>query len=84
MSSPRFQPLLMPETTRSGIDALSRIAHARLTQSVGVPSTPKTLSLIVSMRSGRRSVSAWPIALASCNGATTSTSPSGFMASASA
>ena len=41
-------------------------------------------SLIVSIRSGRRSVSAWPMALASWSGATTRTSPSGFMASASA
>ena len=43
MSSPRFHPLLMPDTTRSGT-RLRMIAQARLTQSVGVPSTPYTPS----------------------------------------
>jgi hypothetical protein len=38
---------------------------AMLTQSVGVPSIANTLGATVSIRSGRRSVSAWPIALAS-------------------
>jgi len=38
-SSPRFHPLLMPETTRSGSRFNTR-AIAMLTQSVGVPSTP--------------------------------------------
>ena len=37
-SSPRFQPLLMPDTTRSG-RPLNTTAMAMLTQSVGVPST---------------------------------------------
>ena len=54
----------MPETTRSG-RPLKTCVTATLTQSVGVPSTAKTRSSIVSSRSGRRSVSAWPIALAS-------------------
>ncbi len=44
----------------------STVVMAMLTQSVGVPSTAKMRSEIVSSRSGRRSVSAWPMALASC------------------
>src|SRR5205814_8357146 len=36
---------------------------------------PNVFGAIVSMRSGRRSVSAWPIALASCIGATIVTFP---------
>ena len=40
-SSPRFQPLLMPDTIRSGFP-FSTCVIARFTQSVGVPSTAKT------------------------------------------
>src|SRR6185369_1761843 len=68
-SSPRFHPLLMPDTIRSGLRPMM-CEMARLTQSVGVPSMPNVFGPIVSMRSGRRSVSAWPMALASCIGAT--------------
>ncbi len=39
-SSPRFQPLLMPETTRSGSVPPKICVIAMFTQSVGVPSTP--------------------------------------------
>src|SRR5262245_27039159 len=53
-----------------------------LTQSVGVPSTAYTASRICSSRSGRLSVNACPIALASSTGATMVTSPSGRSASA--
>lgn len=63
-SSPIFHLLLIPETMRSGL-ALSTWVIARLTQSVGVPSIAKIRGPMSSMRSGRRSVSAWPIALAS-------------------
>src|SRR5436190_7911612 len=73
-SSPRFQPLLIPETMRSGF-CLMRCEIARFTQSVGVPSIPYVFGPIVSMRSGRRNVSAWPMALASCIGATIVTLP---------
>ena len=48
---------------------------AMFTQSVGVPSTAYQLSATGSMRSGRRSVSACPMALASWIGATTVMSP---------
>src|ERR1051326_524878 len=73
-SSPRFQPLLIPETISSGLRPMM-CEIARLTQSVGVPAMPKVFGAIVSMRSGRRSVNAWPIALASCMGATMVTLP---------
>ena len=56
----------------------STLVMAMFTQSVGVPSTAYTRSEMVSSLSGRRSVSACPIALASVNGATTVTSPSGL------
>ena len=56
-SSPRFHPLLMPETIRSGF-ALRTCEIGDLTQSVGVPSTPKVFGAMISIRSGRRSVSA--------------------------
>ena len=42
-SSPRFHPLLMPDTTRSGMPR-STLVMAMLTQSVGVPSTAYTRS----------------------------------------
>ena len=48
---------------------------AMFTQSVGVPSTAYQFSATGSMRSGRRSVSACPMALASWMGATTVMSP---------
>ena len=82
-SSPRFQPLLMPETMRSGLP-LRTCVMAMFTQSVGVPSTAKTFGPMVSMRSGRRSVSACPMALASWIGATTVMSPNGGSVSARA
>ena len=66
----------MPETTRSG-SPLKTCVTAMFTQSVGVPSTANTRSAMRSSRSGCRSVSAWPIALASVTGATIVTSPSG-------
>ena len=46
--------------------------------------TPKVFGAIVSIRSGRRKVSAWPIALASVVGATIVTSPISRSAPASA
>jgi hypothetical protein len=63
---------------------LNTCAIAMFTQSVGVPSTANVRSAIASSRSGRRSVSACPIALASSMGATTVTSPIARSASASA
>ena len=56
-SSPRFHPLLIPETMRSGLP-LRIWVMAMLTQSVGVPSTANTYGAMPSTRSGRRSVSA--------------------------
>src|SRR5262249_26690836 len=47
---------------------------ASSTQSVGVPSTAKTVRLIRRMRSGQRMVSEWLTALCSSSGATTHTS----------
>ena len=82
-SSPRFHPLLMPETIRSGL-SFKTCVIAMFTQSVGVPSTAKMFGPTRSMRSGRRSVSAWPMALASWIGATMVTSPRRRSASASA
>ena len=64
----------MPDTTRSG-RASRTLSIAMFTQSVGVPSTANTRWPTSSSRSGRRSVSACPTALASDWGATTVTSP---------
>src|SRR5204863_5705787 len=73
-SSAWFQPLLRPGTISSGVRPMM-CEITRLTQSVGVPTMPKFFGAIVSKRSGRRSVNAWPMALASCIGATIVTLP---------
>ena len=52
MSSPRLAPRLMPEMTRRGRSRRMPLI-ARLTQSVGVPSTAKARGPTGSMRSGR-------------------------------
>src|SRR5436190_19028453 len=61
---------------RSGRASLSSHCTARLTQSVGVPSTAYTRSSSFWSRSGRVRVSEWPEALCSRSGATMMTSPS--------
>jgi len=81
-SSPTFQPLLMPETRRSGSRPPRTSAMAMLTQSAGVPSTAWTSGSISRSRNGRDSVSACPMALASPTGAQTTTRPSGASAAA--
>jgi hypothetical protein len=74
---------LIPDTIKSG-SPLNTCVIARLTQSVGVPSTAKMRSSIASRRNGCRSVRPWPTALASWIGATIVTSPNGAIAAASA
>src|SRR3954452_24490990 len=59
---------------RSGGPSLSSDSTPRLTQSVGVPSTAYQRSSTFCMRSGRDRVRAWPVALCSRSGATTTTS----------
>src|SRR5579884_190059 len=78
---PRFDPRLMPETTRSG-GTSRRARTAILTQSAGVPlvakpttSSPRRNSW---MRSGMVVVMAWPTAERSASGATTITRPRRF------
>ena len=43
MSSPMFEPWLIPDTTRS-IGSLTSFAVARITQSAGVPSTENAVT----------------------------------------
>ncbi len=72
-SSPMFGPRFIPATTRSGCFGRSSL-RARRTQSVGVPSTPMTLSLMRCVRRGTSIVSEWLAPLLSLSGATTVTS----------
>src|ERR1700688_2006180 len=72
----------MPEQTRSGGRSFSTHSTARLTQSVGVPSTEYQFSRTFCMRSGRLKVRACPDALCSRSGATTKTSASSDRAAA--
>ena len=75
-STPTLAPALMPETTTSG-RSVTRVDRASLTQSAGVPVTPrpkKPWSRNSFTRRGAESVMAWPTADCSVTGATTATS----------
>ncbi len=73
-----FSPLLMPESTRSGLCSSSPVM-ATCTQSDGVPLTTRNPSdgppLAANTDSGRPSVSEFDMPLAFCSGAMTSMSP---------
>src|SRR3954469_13201238 len=85
MSSPRFEPWLMPETIRSGSDS-TRPSAAKRTQSTGVPSVANPVvpssNSISSTQSGSRVVMLRAVALLFESGAITASSTSGTPRSA--
>src|SRR3954468_1532355 len=85
MSSPRFEPWLIPDTIRSGSDSTSPSA-AKRTQSTGVPSVAKPVvpsaNSISSTQSGLRGVMLRAVALLFESGAITARSTPGTSSSA--
>ncbi len=79
-----FSPLLMPDSTRSGLCSSSPVS-ATCTQSDGVPLTTRKPAdgppRASNTDSGRPSVSEFDMPLAFCSGAITSISPSPRQAS---
>jgi hypothetical protein len=83
-SSPRFHPLLIPETTSAGTVVSRRLQTANVTQSAGVPFTAYHRGRICRRRNGLCSVIARPTAFWVFSGATTHTSPNVAIALAKA
>src|SRR4051794_1510521 len=85
MSSPRFEPWLIPETTASALKPSTRPSLASRTQSTGVPSVAKpyvpSSNSTRSTHSGRRVVIERAIAERLPSGAMTASSMSGTIAS---
>src|SRR3954453_16221424 len=85
MSSPRFEPWLMPETTASALKSSTSPSLARRTQSTGVPSVAKpyvpSWNSTRSTHSGRRVVIERAMAERLPSGAMTASSMPGTMSS---
>ena len=82
MSSPRFSPMLIPDTIKCGRCGIILLVPSK-TQSVGVPLTAKKRGpnfFILLQRKGRFIVKEWLQALCSRSGATTQTSATGSKA----